>query len=97
MIRRPPEFTRADTLFPDPPLFRSLVDTPAGDRGPAELAAAVEAVANTCGANFTVTQGDTLAQDYPMIAAVGRAAARARAPRLIELEWGDPEIGRAHV
>jgi len=78
-------------------LVRDLVDTPAGDMGPAELAAAVEAVANTCGANFTVTQGDTLAQDYPMIAAVGRAAARARAPRLIELEWGDPAHPRIAV
>ncbi|MDB5718835.1 MAG: leucyl aminopeptidase, partial [Sphingomonas bacterium] len=37
-----------------------------------------------------VTQGDALTQDYPMIAAVGRAAARHRAPRLIELEWGEP-------
>lgn len=78
-------------------LVRDLVDTPAGDMGPADLAAAVEAVANAQGANFTVIQGDALAQDYPMIAAVGRAATRARAPRLIELEWGDPTHPRVAV
>lgn len=70
-------------------LVRDLVDTPASDMGPAELASAVEVIANANGANFTVIQGDALAQGYPMIAAVGRAATRARGPRLIELEWGD--------
>jgi leucyl aminopeptidase len=78
-------------------LVRDLVDTPAGDMGPAELAAAVEAIANANGANFTVTQGDTLTQDYPMVAAVGQAATRARAPRLIELEWGDPAHPRIAI
>ena len=71
-------------------LVRDLVDTPAADMGPAELAAAAEAVANAHGANFAVIQGDALTDGYPMIAAVGRAATRARAPRLIELTWGDP-------
>ncbi len=71
-------------------LVRDLVDTPAADMGPAELAAAVQALADAEGATFRVTQGDTLEQDYPMIAAVGRAAVRPRGPRLIELEWGQP-------
>ena len=71
-------------------LVRDLVDTPAADMGPAELAAAAEQVANACGASFAVVQGDALTEGYPMIAAVGRAATRARSPRLIELTWGDP-------
>jgi leucyl aminopeptidase len=71
-------------------LVRDLVDTPAADMGPAELAAACETLANEAGASFRVTQGDALGEGYPLIAAVGRAATRARAPRLIELEWGDP-------
>ncbi|MDB5683454.1 MAG: aminopeptidase [Sphingomonas bacterium] len=71
-------------------LVRDLVDTPASDMGPAELAAAVQAVGDAAHAPVRVTQGDALTQDYPMIAAVGRAAARHRAPRLIELEWGEP-------
>ena len=33
---------------------------------------------------------DVLADEDPLIHAVGRAAAKHRAPRLIELEWGDP-------
>jgi leucyl aminopeptidase len=34
---------------------------------------------------------------YPMIAAVGRAATRERAPRLIELLWGDPAHPRIAI
>lgn len=71
-------------------LVRDLVDTGAGDLGPAELADAAKTVAEKHGARFTVTQGDALLDAYPMIHAVGRAATKARGPRLIELEWGDP-------
>ena len=78
-------------------LVRDLVDTPAADMGPAELAGAAQAVAKAAGAEFRVTQGDVLQQEYPMIAAVGRAATRERAPRLIELEWGDPECPRVAI
>jgi leucyl aminopeptidase len=78
-------------------LARDLVDTPAADLGPAELAAAVEAAAEGFGATIRLTQGDELAGGYPMIAAVGRAASRARAPRLIELEWGDPGHPRVAI
>ena len=78
-------------------LVRDLVDTPAADMGPAELAAAAELVANAHGANFAVVQGDALTDGYPMIAAVGRAATRARAPRLIELTWGDPAHPRIAI
>lgn len=78
-------------------LVRDLVNTPAGDLGPAELQAAVEAVADEVGAKFRVTAGKALAQDYPMIAAVGAAATEARAPRLIELEWGDQRHPRVAV
>ncbi|ATE64946.1 leucyl aminopeptidase family protein [Rhizorhabdus dicambivorans] len=78
-------------------LVRDLVDTPAADLGPAELAAAVETVAKAHGAAFRVTKGDALDQGYPMIAAVGRAAVRDRAPRLIELEWGDPKHPRIAI
>ena len=78
-------------------LVRDLVDTPAADMGPAELQAEVEAVAKSCGAKVTVTKGDGLARSYPMVAAVGRAATHARAPRLIELEWGDPKNPRIAI
>ncbi len=69
-------------------LARDLVDTPAGDLGPVELAAAVEAQGQLFGATVAVTVGEALRDGFPMIHAVGRAAAQA--PRLIDLHWGDP-------
>jgi len=73
---------------------RDLVNTPASDMGPAALEAEVEALAKANGATLTVTRGDVLEQGYPMIHAVGMAAARGREPRLIELEWGKPDHPR---
>lgn len=78
-------------------LVRDLVNTGAGDLGPAELEAEAEALARLHHAQITVTAGDTLARDYPMIHAVGKAATRERAPRLIELIWGDPAHPRIAI
>src|SRR5205085_603926 len=44
-----------------------------------------------------VTAGDELRSGYPLIAAVGAAASEARAPRLIELEWGKPDAPRVAI
>ncbi len=69
---------------------RDLVNTPAEHLGPAELATAVQAVAKAHGAQFKQTVGDALlVANFPAIHAVGRAATQA--PRLIELNWGDPK------
>lgn len=70
-------------------LVRDMVNTPAEDMGPAQLEAEVERVAKAHKAEVKVTSGDALEQGYPMIHAVGRAAARHHAPRLLELTWGD--------
>ena len=78
-------------------LVRDLVNTPAGDLGPAELEAAVREVAEECGATVSVTAGAALEEGYPMVAAVGRAASPDRAPRLIEVEWGDQRAPRLAV
>jgi len=78
-------------------LVRDLVNTGAGDLGPAELEAQAEALAQAHGATVTVTAGETLARDYPMIHAVGQAATRDRAPRLIELAWGNPAHPRIAI
>jgi leucyl aminopeptidase len=78
-------------------LVRDLVNLPAGDLGPAELEAAVREVAAECGGEVTVTSGAALEEGYPMIAAVGRAATAERAPRLIELEWGDRRHPRVAI
>ena len=78
-------------------LVRDLVNIPAGDLGPAELEAEGEKLAKEFDARLTVTKGDPLEQGFPMIHAVGRAAGKAFAPRLIELRWGDPAHQRLAV
>ena len=75
-------------------LVRDLVNTGASDMGPADLEAAAETLAKRHGATVTTTRGDALATGYPMIHTVGQAASKDRAPRLIELEWGDPSHPR---
>jgi len=68
-------------------LVRDLVNTPAGDLGPAELAAAAKALARKHRATCSVIVGDALVkQNYPMIHAVGKGSAQA--PRLIDIAWG---------
>lgn len=68
-------------------LVRDLINTPAEDMGPSQLAQAVESVATAHQARFSQIVGDALlAQNFPAIHAVGRAADDA--PRLLELRWG---------
>ena len=68
-------------------LVRDLINTPAGDMGPAELADAAERVGAAHGASVATIVGEALLQEnYPAIHAVGRASERA--PRLIDLRWG---------
>lgn len=78
-------------------LVRDLVNTPAGDLGPAEIEQAIRNAATELGAQVRVTTGEELKSGYPLIAAVGRAAIEARAPRLVELEWGKPDDPRVAI
>jgi leucyl aminopeptidase len=69
-------------------LVRDMINTPAEDMGPEELADAVLTVAKSHGATTRVITGDDLLRhNYPTIHIVGRASSRA--PRLIDLRWGD--------
>ncbi|HTL15201.1 MAG TPA: leucyl aminopeptidase family protein [Thermomonas sp.] len=68
---------------------RDLVNTPTEHMGPDELEAVAADLARTHGGTLrTVTGERLLAENFPAIHAVGRASHRA--PRLIELTWGDP-------
>jgi len=70
-------------------LARDLINTPSNDMGPEELAAVAEALAKRFDASFKSIVGDELvAQNFPLIHAVGMASTRA--PRLIDIGWGDP-------
>jgi leucyl aminopeptidase len=66
---------------------RDLVNTPAEDMGPAELAEAASAMARRLSMTVRIIEGEALREkNFPLIHAVGRASARA--PRLIDLSWG---------
>ncbi|WP_299475130.1 M17 family metallopeptidase [uncultured Roseibium sp.] len=73
---------------------RDLINTPANDLGPAELAAAVEALFKSHGGAGRIIVGDDLlSENFPMVHAVGRASSRA--PRLADFAWGnadDPKV-----
>ncbi|MEN9577968.1 MAG: hypothetical protein RJA70_977 [Pseudomonadota bacterium] len=70
-------------------LGRDLVNTPAQDMGPEQLAEAASKLAADFGAKARIIVGDELLkQRYPAIHAVGRACSRA--PRLIDFVWGKP-------
>ena len=72
---------------------RDLINTPANELGPAELAEAAAALARDAGASCQTLVGDELLrQNYPLIHAVGRASQQA--PRLVDLRWGDPSHPR---
>ena len=72
---------------------RDLVNTPAGDMMPQDLAAAASDLAAGHGARIRVVTGEALLDEgYPAIHAVGRASAHP--PRLIDLTWGDPGAPR---
>jgi leucyl aminopeptidase len=69
---------------------RDLVNTTAQDLGPAEVCAAVREVADRFGAKCREWSGDGLLKaGFPTVHAVGRASPRA--PRVIEMRWGDPK------
>jgi len=75
-------------------LVRDLVNTPAEDMGPAALEAEAETLAKEHGARLSVIKGDRLESEFPMVHAVGRAASRHHAPRLIEIIWGNEKAPR---
>ncbi|WP_454782108.1 leucyl aminopeptidase family protein [Legionella sp. WA2022007384] len=69
-------------------LVRDLINQPASDMGPKEMANTVDALAAEHNAQFEQWIGDELLQaNYPAIHAVGRASQSE--PRLLSLTWGD--------
>lgn len=71
-------------------LARDLINRPANDLGPQALEQSVRDLGGQFKADVASIRGDDLlAQNFPMIHAVGRAAHEA--PRLIELNWGMPD------
>ncbi len=78
------------SVFEATTLVRDLINTPAQDLGPAQLAAAARKVAKTYKAKYTcVTGKNLLKKNFPSVHAVGRASSKE--PRLIEFTWGNPK------
>jgi leucyl aminopeptidase len=70
-------------------LGRDLINTPANDMTPSNLAKAALDMARTFDAKAKVVLGEALLkQNFPLIHAVGRASAEA--PRLVDITWGNP-------
>ena len=78
-------------------LVRDMVNTPTADMGPPDIETHAKTLADRHVAQLTVTRGDALETEYPMIHAVGRAASRTFEPRLIELVWGAPDAPRVAI
>ncbi len=73
-------------------LARDLINTPANDMGPAQLEQAARKLAARHSATINAIVGEELEKNFPLIHAVGRAAAGA--PRLIDMSWGDAKDPR---
>ncbi|WP_212523813.1 leucyl aminopeptidase family protein [Actibacterium sp. MT2.3-13A] len=79
---------RLEAIAAGEALTRDLINTPASDMGPEALEDALFALAARHGAEASAIRGDDLLKrNFPMIHAVGRAAASA--PRLLEMRWGN--------
>ncbi|MHC0052232.1 leucyl aminopeptidase family protein [Actibacterium sp. D379-3] len=79
---------RLEAIAAGEALTRDLINTPAADMGPEALEDALFRLAGEHGATASAVRGDDLlAQGFPMIHAVGRAADQA--PRLLDMRWGD--------
>lgn len=69
-------------------LVRDMINTPADDLGPAEIAEMATNLANDFNAKIDLIIGDELLKKgYPAIHLVGRSSMNA--PRLIDLQWGE--------
>ncbi|NVJ93203.1 MAG: leucyl aminopeptidase family protein [Methylocystaceae bacterium] len=85
-----------DALAEGIELTRDLINLPAGDMGPVELAQAARDLADAFGGACCVIEDkDLLEHNFPAVYAVGKGAADDRRPRLIDMVWGedkDPKI-----
>ena len=97
LVREPARIPAAEMQAAATALVRDLVNRPASDLGPNALETEAKRIAKSYKAEVTVTTGEALETGYPLIHAVGKAAARAHAPRLIEMEWGDPRHPRIAI
>jgi leucyl aminopeptidase len=75
-------------------LVRDLINTPANDLGPEELATTAQTLAKKHKAKIKITENQkTLEKEFPLVFTVGKASDRH--PRMIDMTWGkskDPRV-----
>jgi len=68
-------------------LSRDLINMPANDMGPEELANEAEILAKEFNGKITITSGEKLQKEYPLVHMVGQGAEERRAPRFVEIHF----------
>jgi leucyl aminopeptidase len=91
VLEVPPEAGQAVMIAEAICAARDLINAPAADLGPGELAAAAASLASRNGGSCEIVGGDALEQGFPAVAAVGGGSPRA--PRVAVLRWTGAEDG----
>ena len=79
--------TKVKSLSESAYLLRDMINTPANEFGPDEIANTVKAVSDMFSAKYNVTEKAGLEKNFPLVHAVGKASSVG--PRVAEIEWGD--------
>ncbi|WP_346906788.1 leucyl aminopeptidase family protein [uncultured Roseibium sp.] len=81
------DLARVDAILKGVQIARDLINIPANDLGPQELAAEIRSLFVENGGTGEIIEGDALLErGFPMVHAVGRASSRE--PRLADFTWG---------
>lgn len=81
------DLARVDAILKGVQIARDLINIPANDMGPQELAAEIRSLFVENGGTGEIIEGDALLErGFPMVHAVGRASSRE--PRLADFTWG---------
>lgn len=89
LIQDPEALKRAENMAEAIALTRDLINAPANDLGPKELAEAIQTMGRKHNARVSQIVGDDLLRKkFAGIHAVGRASVKP--PRLVDLTWGNP-------
>ncbi|WP_417675444.1 leucyl aminopeptidase family protein [Roseibium sp.] len=81
------DLARVDAILKGVQIARDLINIPANDLGPQELAAEIRSLFVENGGTGEIIEGEALLErGFPMVHAVGRASSRE--PRLADFTWG---------